>query len=137
MIYLLISIGVLLAAGLVVLIRVNRKNPVSSEAEQSTVVADECCGAHEICDSESLLAYKNEFVYYNDEELDAYKGLVSDDYSDDQIEEFRDVLLTLHTDEVAPWLKSLQQRDVNVPAIIREEALIIVTEFREKRHKAI
>ena len=61
--------------------------------------------------------------------------MMPEDYTDLQIEEFRDVLVTLYMDEVAGWLKSLQLRGINPPLAIREEALMVVADFREMRHK--
>ncbi len=134
MIYVIIVIGVVLVGGLALLIKTNINQPVE-QAEANHEVSEECCGAHEICESESLLAFTEEIVYFNDEELDEYKGLSPEDYTDSQIEEFRDVLITLYMDEVAGWLKSLQLRGVHPPSVIREEALMVVAEFREMRHK--
>ena len=134
MVYLLIFIGVLLTGGLMILYRANRKE-LDSPVEEIREVPADCCGAHEICESESLLAIKEEFDYYNDEELDEFRGLMPEDYTDLQIEQFRDVLYTLQVDEVAGWLKSLQLRGVNPPEIIREEALMVVAEFRQMRQK--
>lgn len=134
MVYLLIFIGVLLTGGLMILYWANRKE-LDSPVEEIREVPADCCGAHEICESESLLAIKEEFDYYNDEELDEFRGLMPEDYTDLQIEQFRDVLYTLQVDEVAGWLKSLQLRGVNPPEIIREEALMVVAEFRQMRQK--
>ena len=132
MIYLLLAIGVLLTGGLVVLLRVNRKDSLS-QLEEPREVPSDCCGAHEICESESLLTIKEDIDYFNDEELDEFKGLMPEDYTDPQIEEFRDVLYTLQSDEVAGWLRSMQLRGIHLPDIIREEALMVVTDFRKKR----
>ena len=63
--------------------------------EPSTDVAasSECCGQHELCERDSLLAAVSRTVeYYDDEELDAYRGTPSDAYSDNAIEEFREIL---------------------------------------------
>ena len=40
----------------------------------------ECCGQHETCEKESLLAAVSKQIeyYYNDEELDSYRGRKSD-----------------------------------------------------------
>ena len=41
---------------------------------------DECCGQHEVCEKDMLLAFiDKEIVYYNDEELDAYIGKFPED----------------------------------------------------------
>ena len=55
----------------------------------------ECCGQHEICEKESLLAAVSKKVeYYDDEELDRFRGHSSDGYSEEEIEEFREVMYT-------------------------------------------
>lgn len=99
------------------------------ELEKAPIPSD-CCGAHEVCESDSLLSSNNEIDYYQDEELDRYKGIRSNAYDDNAIEEFRDVLYTLKDREVASWLKSMQKRLIELPDIIREEALMIVGERR-------
>jgi hypothetical protein len=125
MIYLLAGI----VAALVVAYFFSRKANGEGEEEQ-VVVADDCCGAHEVCEADSLLSSSDKAEYYEDEELDLYQGREAGSYTDEQIEQFREVLFTLKEREVAGWLKSLQIRQVNPPEIIREEALMIVAERR-------
>lgn len=48
--------------------------------------------------------------YYDDEELDAYKGRRSDNYSDDEASEFADVLETLRPEDVKPQPQSYPPR---------------------------
>ncbi|WP_068475653.1 hypothetical protein [Saccharicrinis aurantiacus] len=100
--------------------------------EEKVEIADDCCGAHEVCESDSLLTSSDNIEYFEDEELDRFKGTPSKSYSDEAIEEFRDVLYTLKEREVASWIKSMQLRLVELPDIIREEALMIVEERRMK-----
>lgn len=91
-----------------------------------------CCGQHVVCEKDSLLTGVNQDVlYYEDEELDSYKGVNADEYTDEQIEQFRDVLYTLKEDEVAGWARSIQQREIILPTIIKEELLMIVSEKRK------
>ncbi len=124
MIYLLAGI----IAALVIAFFVSRKT--QDEKEEPKNVADDCCGAHEVCESDSLLSSSDKAEYYEDEELDAYKSKAANSYSDEEIEQFREILFTLKEREVAGWLKSLQIRGVNPPEIIREEALMIVADRR-------
>ena len=91
----------------------------------------ECCGQHEVCEKESLLAaLSKEIEYYNDEELDRFQGKESDAYSAEAEEEFRDVLYTMREDEVAGWVRSLQLRGVELPLGLRNEVIMIVGDLR-------
>ena len=86
----------------------------------------ECCGLHEVCEKESLRALEE---YYEDEELDRFRGRTT--YSDEEIEEFREVLYTMRTDEVAGWLHSLELRRVNLPDELKDEVLLLVGELAQ------
>jgi hypothetical protein len=91
----------------------------------------ECCGQHETCEKESLLAaISKQIEYYNDEELDRFRGKESDRYSSEEIEEFREVLYTMREDEVAGWVRSLQLRAVELPDELKDEVIMIVGERR-------
>lgn len=103
-----------------------------SEDEPEVNPADmECCGQHEVCEKESLLAAISKQVeYYNDEELDRFQGIASDAYSEEEVEEFRDVLYTMKSEEVAGWVRSLQLRHLNLPDEIKDEVFLIIGERR-------
>ena len=91
----------------------------------------ECCGQHETCEKDSLLAaVSNNVEYYNDEELDRFRGRASDDYSEAETEEFREVLYTMKEVEVAGWVRSLQLRAVELPDGVKDEVFLIVGERR-------
>lgn len=91
----------------------------------------ECCGQHETCEKDSLLAAVSKNVeYYNDEELDRFRGRTSDDYSEAETEEFREVLYTMKEVEVAGWVRSLQLRAVELPDGVKDEVFLIVGERR-------
>ncbi|MEG1544234.1 MAG: phospholipase [Tannerellaceae bacterium] len=94
-------------------------------------LSEECCGQHETCERDSLLAAVSKSIeYYDDEELDAYSGLAADAYGDEAVEEFRDVLYTLRDVEVAGWLLRLQLRAIELPDALKDEAFLIVGERR-------
>ena len=67
-----------------------------------------------------------ESLYFDDEELDAYKGRSPEEYSEEEIEEFRNVLYTMKSEEVDQWVQCLQQRGIEVPAEIKDEILLIL-----------
>lgn len=92
----------------------------------------ECCGQHEVCEKDSLLAaVSKDIEYYDDEELDTYRGRSGMDYNDAEIEEFRYVLETMREDEVAGWMRSLMLRGVMLPEEMKDEVLMIVGERRQ------
>lgn len=92
----------------------------------------ECCGQHEVCEKESLLAaVSKQIEYYNDEELDRFRGREGDEYNEPETEEFRDVLYTMRSEEVAGWVRSLQLRQINLPNDLKDEVFLIVGERRE------
>ena len=76
----------------------------------------ECCGQHEVCEKESLLAAVSKKIeYYDDEELDKYIGTAPDEYTPEQEDEFRDVFYTMQSEDVAGWVRSLQLRGIALP----------------------
>lgn len=99
---------------------------------------EECCGMHITCEKDSLLAsVSKEIEYYDDEELDRFAGKDAADYTPDEIEEFRDILLSMRPDDIAGWARSLQLRQIKLPAEIRDELILIVSEARQARHVAV
>ena len=131
-----LTILIIVAVGILVYAR-SRISALSKEgsAEATPVnAADDnegCCGAHEVCDKDSLLATSAAIVYYDDEEFDKYAGVRPEDYQKEQIDEFKGILYTMRDEEVAGWLRSLQLRNINLPYEVREEALMIVADIRD------
>ncbi|MDR0393790.1 MAG: phospholipase [Tannerella sp.] len=119
----------------------NRKPSLTKTDERATngkdanpaTVSGECCGQHEICERDNLLAAAGkEIEYYDDEELDAYRGRKSDRYDEKEAEEFRETLYTMREAEVAGWLRSLQLRGIDLPDQLKDEALLIIEEQRKR-----
>ena len=90
------------------------------------MVNESCCGLHEVCEKDSLRAIREDIDYYEDEELDRFRGRTA--YTEEEVEEFREVLYTMRTDEVAGWLRSLELRRVNLPDELKDEVFLIVGE---------
>lgn len=110
----------------------NKKAQKNGEPEQPVVIPDnECCGQHEVCEKDSLLAgISKDIEYYNDEELDRFRGTRSDEYSPEAVNEFREVLYTMQENEVAGWCRSLQLRGIELPDQLKDEVFLIVGEIR-------
>jgi hypothetical protein len=114
---------------LAVITFINRRNK-NEEPEIKIEFSEGCCGAHEVCEKDSLLLSNDIIEYFDDEELDELKGISPEKYSDNQIEKLNNVFITLKENEVAAWLKSLQLRCIELPDDIRDQALMIVSERR-------
>lgn len=90
-----------------------------------------CCGQHETCEKDSLLAAVSKGIeYYEDEELDRFRGHTPEGYTEEEIEEFTEVLTTLRSEEVAGWVRSLQLRGVALPEELKDDIILLVGERR-------
>lgn len=106
------------------------RGELSAFPEPKTVDV-ECCGQHETCEKESLLAaVSRKIEYYDDEELDHFIGRNADEYTAQETEQFRDVFYTMADVEVAGWVRSLQLRGINLPDELKDEVFLIVGERR-------
>lgn len=92
---------------------------------------DDCCGANDVCPSEMLLKHIDDpVVYYDDEELDQFKGREPGSYNADEEEQFRDVLYTLKHEEIMAWERSIKKRGIYLPEALKEELLSLMNEKR-------
>ena len=133
----LIILGALVAVGLILYLhdRHSRRKAAAEGVEEPAFnePEEQCCGMHITCERDSLLASVSDKIeYYDDEELDAYIGRKADDYTDEEIEQFRDVLLTLLPKDIAGWGRSIQLRGIELPSAVKEELLMIVAEARRE-----
>lgn len=122
----------LIAVGALLYI-LHRRDPDNRLPASATDPVDdgECCGMHSTCEKDSLLsAVSTRIEYYDDEELDRFRGRNPDNYTDDEIEEFRNILLTLLPSDIAGWARSIQLRDITLPDPVRDELLMIIGEAR-------
>ena len=61
-----------------------------------------------------------------------FRGRAPEDYTDEETDEFRDVLYTMREEEVAGWARSLQLRGIELPEEVRDEVILIVEERRQE-----
>lgn len=91
----------------------------------------ECCGQHEVCERDSLLAAVSKGIeYYDDEELDRFISRTPEEYTPEEAELFRDVFYTMQDTDVAGWVRSLQLRGINLPDEVKDEVFLVVGERR-------
>ena len=86
-----------------------------------------CTGVDESCMHDCLLdASTKEIEYYDDEELDAFIGRESDQYTDEEVEQFSEVLYTMKPEDVKGWNISLTLRNINLPNQIKDEVIMML-----------
>lgn len=105
----------------------------SSPKTAETVCTDACCGVNEVCPSQMILEGESgrcEVVYYDDEELDAYRGRGAADYTPAEVDQFRDVLYTLLPADLMGWQRSLKRRGIVMPQPIHDEFIMLYNERR-------
>lgn len=130
MIACVILLSALVVTGIVLRLLHKEDVPAAGEdapRETTTVGSDEteCCGTHAVCIkiNDSRLGAVE---YFDDEELDRYAGRKANAYSDEEVDEFRDVLLTLLPADVGPWGASLEKRGIELPLSLRDEFIILL-----------
>jgi hypothetical protein len=80
-----------------------------------------CCGKHVIC-KKSLppRPARNTVEYFDDEELDVFKGRSADTYTEEEIRQFEQIFETLWKTDVSDWANSLSLRGIELPRSIQE-----------------
>lgn len=107
--------------------RLNQEEAVEPEPE---VPAGECCGKHAVCEKQKLAeARMRSAQYFDDEELDRFRGRRSDGYTDKEVEEFRYILYTMQQNEVREWMECLQAREIELPDELKEECFSMMNEI--------
>lgn len=125
MITALAVLGLLLA-----ILKVTGRHTAGSGAES----AGPACGSCEACNAAGTKCLEDRMMedavketeYFDDEELDAYKGRRSDSYTDKEAGEFAEVLYTMRPDEVKDWSRSLSRRGISLPDQIKDEVIMLI-----------
>lgn len=88
-----------------------------------------CNGDNNKCEQECMIEASTQPIeYFDDEELDAFRGRPSDSYTDAETQQFADVLYTMRPDEVAAWCRSLTLREISLPDALKDEVVMLITD---------
>ena len=90
-----------------------------------------CCGRHLICEKTLTPDPGEKPVYFDDEELDRFAGRGADDYAEEEIEEIREVMMTLRREETEEWVRSIRLRDIELPTPLRDELFMLLDDTAE------
>ena len=108
---------------------VRRRMPRAEQPEGGTACANgpACAQAGIPCMHDCVMEQAvKKIEYFDDEELDAYKGRESDSYTDKEAAQFAEVLYTMHPAEVKEWTASLTLRGISMPDQIKDEAIMLM-----------
>ena len=111
----------------------------SSPAPRADACTNNNCLLHATCPSEERLnglCATSEPVYYDDEELDTFRDRPADDYTDAELEQWRDVLYTLLPADIAGWQHSLARRGLRLPNALHDELLMLLGEASTQKPDA-
>ena len=123
---------IVLAIVVLVLTEIRERQKAKNQEPKAVSRPDGCCGEHLVCERETLLQTNAEIVYYDDEELDQLADIPPEDFTPAQHQMMREVFETLREADIPGWCRSLQLRRISLPEDIREEALMIVRERRNR-----
>ena len=88
-----------------------------------------CNGDNAKCEQECMMeAATKPTEYFDDEELDDFIGRSSDDYTNQEIEQFAYVMRTMRPEEVKAWARSLTLRGINLPDPLKDEFMMLIEE---------
>ncbi len=130
-IYIAIAL-IVLAIATHIIRRYMASNELSDALKANEPVAGDCGGCDGTdtkCEQECMMeAATKDIEYFDDEELDRFARRASDSYTDEEAEEFRDVMFSMKQSEVKDWNRSLILREINVPDQVKDELLMLLQE---------
>ena len=117
---LLITLGSLALLALVAAL-VSKLTKGSNDAVQPTHGdCSTCSGEDDRCEQVCYMeAATRDIEYYDDEELDQYKGRPSDSY-------IADVLFSLRPEDARGWARSLSLREINLPDALKDDLFALI-----------
>ena len=127
MIYLIISLAILGVVCILAEVLSKHKNENEEKMISTLPTCATCSEEDERCEQVCMMeALLKDIEYYDDEELDVFKGRQSDNYTDNEVEQFAEVLHTMRQDEVRGWNRSLILRGINLPDQLKDEVIMII-----------
>lgn len=127
MLYLVVAL-VLLGIFCAILGLISRRRGENQEIVVGKGDCTTCGGDNAMCEQVcTMQAATKPVEYFDDEELDAYKGRMSDDYTEEEVAQFAEVLETLQQKDVRPWGRSLILRGINMPDLLKDEYIMLAS----------
>ena len=126
----LIGIGALFILAIIAAIATKFTKRKAGESDVIMPTSGDCSscdGTDDKCEQVCMMeAATREIEYYDDEELDRFRGRQSNQYTDEEAEEFANILYTMQPHEVKGWNRSLILREINLPDQIKDEVITMI-----------
>lgn len=128
----IIIIGILTIAALCAIVGlatfISRRNSTEPDViVHASGDCNTCSGIDESCEQTCMMvAATKEIEYFDDEELDRFQGRDASDYTDEEADEFSEVLYTMRPEEAKGWNRSLILRGINVPNQMKDELIAMI-----------
>lgn len=120
-----ITLGLLIAT-LKTLHKLSAKHGTAVQSASSTTCSS-CVGLSAKCEQECIMeAATRPIEYFDDEELDRFKGRDASTYTEEEVEEFAEVLHTMYQTEVKDWCRSLTLRGISLPDQLKDEVFMLM-----------
>ena len=128
MTFVYVAIAILAWLGLIVAIcSRGRNNEPNEQANASAHDCTTCSGEDDRCEQVCYMeAATREVEYYDDEELDLYKGRLADSYTEEEVEQFAEVLSTLQPSDAKGWARSLSLRQIELPNCLKDDLYAMI-----------
>lgn len=118
---------ILLIAGLmaivIILVAIMKKLKNDAEGTDNEIkicktTGELCCGGGDNCHKHTGKTKTNTIQYFEDEELDRFKGRSASEYSPREVDEWRNIVETLRPHEIRSWVTSIHRRELHIPSEI-------------------
>lgn len=120
----LVSLGIIAA---ILTLFSKKKEGEPDVVQSSSTSCSTCSGEDPRCEQECMMeASTKDIEYYDDEELDEFKGRPAESYTDEEVEIFSEVLYTLKPGEAKGWNRSLILRGINIPNQLKDELVMMI-----------
>lgn len=115
----LVLLAALVTIMVLVMRRYRQKTEGTPEEVERCVAGGDCCGGVNCHRKKGRDKLRGQITYFEDEELDRYKGKEATDYTSDEVAEWEEVVTTLRASEVREWVTSIHRRQLHIPSALQ------------------
>ena len=123
LIFAIIALAIIVAVGTLFTRGKGGEGPVADES----CATGNCAVCATQCMADKMMAAAVKPIeYFDDEELDGFKGRAADAYTDEEAALFAEVYATMRPEEVPAWTRSLTLRGIELPDQVKDEVRLLM-----------